>query len=140
MAEYHEELCPINEIRFVQNMGFSFVSGGYEQVTFNSEYTFLYSKTNSDSLPLTAFSVTKAPCLDPARDADFFMGPPDEQNDSTSLYTKVLGDTYKEFHPLELGRFDLRETRENKLIQKCSISEYDDRYQSMPIRTTDIQL
>ena len=65
LQEEHTDSCPINEIKFVKNEELVFVEGNFEQVTFNSEYTLLYSKHNSDALPITTTSVTTGPCLDP---------------------------------------------------------------------------
>ena len=80
----HVNSCPINEIRFVLNEELVSIEGEYGQATFNSQFTLLYSKTNLDALPITTTSVTKAPCLDPARSADF-IAPGDDQSTLTRV-------------------------------------------------------
>ena len=62
----HADACPITEIKFVLNSELDAIQDNFAQVTFSSEKTLIYSKSNIDALPLSSFAVTKAPCLDPS--------------------------------------------------------------------------
>ena len=53
------------------------------------------------------------------------MGRPGETNDGDSLSIQYHGDRMGEFYPLELDRFDLRNSPAEKILPKCSLSEYD---------------
>ena len=74
-------------------------------MTFNSRQTLLYSKTSSNALPLTSFTVTIAPCLDPSRSADFISDFVTEGEGFISI-DKIQRDKLGEFYPLDLDRFD----------------------------------
>ena len=107
--EEHDDACPITEIKFVQNSELDSIQDSFTQVTFNSEKTLLYSKNNLDALPISSFAVTKAPCLDPSRSADYISN--DELDDNGNWLGR---DTLGEFYPLEKDRFDY--LREEKAI------------------------
>ena len=65
------------------------------------------------------------------------MGRPGESNDGDSLSIQWRGDWMGEFYPLELDRFDLRNSPADKILPKCSLSEYDERYTKQPINVTE---
>ena len=95
-------------MRFVTNQELVSVEGDYQQVTFNSDYTFLFSKQNIDALPVTTTAVTKVPCLDPTRSSDYIT-----LTDLQGLLSDLMangGAVYRdedgEFYPLELDRYD----------------------------------
>ena len=93
----------------MQNSELDSIQDSFTQVTFNSEKTLLYSKNNLDALPISSFAVTKAPCLDPSRSADFISNDVLDENGNW-----VGGDTLGEFYPLEKDRFNY--LREEKAI------------------------
>ena len=95
-------------------------------MTFNDEFTLIYSKSNIDALPVTSTPVTKAPCLDPTRSADFIDKP------NTPEYLEAIvaaaGDQSKEFYPLELDRSNFLRDEPNVIKKKCLNDEHDPRY------------
>ena len=65
------------------------------------------------------------------------MGRPGESTDGDSYVIQSHGDRMGEFYPLELDRFDLKNSPANKILPKCSLSEYDERYIKQPINATE---
>ena len=79
----------------------------------------IYSKNNLDALPVSTFAVTRAPCLDPARSADFLS---DNNREAEGLVSieYVTGDKEGEFYPLELDRFDFLRDERQEILLKCT--------------------
>ena len=80
--------------------------------------------------------MTRAPCLDPARSADFLS---DNNREGEGLVSSeyVTGDKEGEFYPLELDRFDFLRDERQEILLKCTQDEYDPRYKNMGVSKTE---
>ena len=69
--EEHTAACPITSIDLVMQKNLPDFEGDYQKIRLNADYFVVFTKTESDSLPVTSTKVEKRPCLDPAWSSDF---------------------------------------------------------------------
>ena len=104
--------------------------GDYQTLRYDANYAVVFTKTESDSLPITQTKVEKRPCLDPSWNSDFlYEGRTNEDIlRLRSIDEFLLWNYTKEFYPLEkdLWSFD---TGNQTIIWRCqNEDEFDPRY------------
>ena len=103
--------------------------GDYQTLRYDANYAIVYTKTESDSLPITSTKVEKRPCLDPSKSSDFLY----EGFTNQEMLNFITIEPYsfirtKEFYSLELDRWNYNNTIEGFVFLCDKEDEFDPRY------------
>lgn len=120
------EVCPITMMKFIPKKDESkYPNSDYTVQSVDETYSFVYSKTKGDSLPLTSFNIENEPCLEPSltssgSNEEFYPLEVDQSNSDCVVdeYYGVAYDSRYEDLGLSISEYDVQ--NESKVLQKLS--------------------